>query len=46
MGHIMLAVMPFGLLNAGSLASAVEEVNKDVVLCTILDIDRLEEKQL
>lgn len=45
-GHIMLVVMLFGLLNAAPLANVVEEVNKDVVLCAILDIKKLEGKQL
>lgn len=46
LGHIMLVAMLFGLLNATSLDDVVQEVNQDVVLCAILDIDRLEEKQL
>jgi hypothetical protein len=46
LGHIMLAVMLFGLLNATSLAGVVQEVNQDVVLSAILDIERLEVKQL
>jgi hypothetical protein len=46
LGHIMLVVMLFGLLNATSLANVVEEVNQDVVLCAILDIEKLEVKQV
>jgi hypothetical protein len=46
LGHIMWVVMLFGLLNATSLANVVEEMDNDVVLCAILDIDRLEEKQV
>ena len=39
LGHILLVVMLFGLLNATSLADVVQQVNKDRVLCAILDID-------
>jgi hypothetical protein len=46
LGHILLVVMLFGLLNGTSLADVVKEVNEDVVLCAILDIDRLEVKQV
>ena len=46
LGHILLVVMLFGLLNATSLAGVVEDVNRDTVLCAILDIERLEVKQL
>jgi hypothetical protein len=46
LGRILLVVMVFGLLNATSLADMVKEVNEDVVLCAILDIDRLEVKQV
>jgi hypothetical protein len=46
LGHIMLIVMLFGLLNASSLADVVTQVNQDVVSCSILDIDQLEVKQL
>jgi hypothetical protein len=46
LGHILLAVMLFGLLNATSLADVVKQVNEDSVLCAILDIDQLEVKQV
>jgi len=46
LGHIMLVVMLFGLLNVTSLANVVEEVNQDVMLGAILGIERLEVKQL
>jgi hypothetical protein len=46
LGHILLVVMMFGLLNATSLASVVAEVNQDTVLRALLDIDQLEVKQL
>jgi len=46
LAHILLVVMLFGLMNASSLANLVEEVNQDVVLCHILGIEQLEEKQV
>lgn len=46
LGHILLAVMLFGLLNATSLADVVKQVNEDRVLCAILDIEQLEVKQV
>jgi hypothetical protein len=46
LGHILLLVMLFGLLNASSLAGLVQEVNQDTVLGTILDLELLDEKQV
>ena len=46
LAHVLLIVMLFGLTNASSLANLVEEVNQDVVLCSILGIEGVEEKQL
>jgi len=46
LGHILLLVMLFGLLNASSLAGLVQEVNQDTVLCAILDLEILDEKQV
>jgi len=46
LGHILLLVMLFGLLNASSLAGLVQEVNQDTVLCAILDLELLDEKQV
>jgi hypothetical protein len=46
LGHILLVMMLFGLLNASSPADVVRQVNRDTVLCAILDLERLEEKQL
>jgi hypothetical protein len=44
--HILVIVMLFGLMNASSLASLVEAVNQDAVLCGILGVERVEEKQV
>ncbi len=46
LGHILLVMMLFGLLNASSPADVVRQVNRDTVLCAILDLEGLEEKQL
>jgi len=46
LGHILLVVMLFGLLNATSLANVVQEVNQDGVLRAILGIEDLEVKQV
>lgn len=46
LGHILLVVLVFGLLNAGSLSDVVTQVNQDRVLRAILDINHLEVKQV
>ncbi len=46
LGHILLVVMMFGLLNAASLAQVVQEVNQDAVLRAILGLETLEVKQV
>jgi hypothetical protein len=46
LGHILLVVMLFGLLNAASLAQVVQEVNQDVVLRAMLGLEELEVKQV
>jgi hypothetical protein len=46
LGHILLVVMLFGLLNATSLADVAKQIDEDRVLRAILDIEQLEVKQV